>query len=57
MQRHTFLSRLSIAILLCLTSAMIAIRTGEPAQPTGFKDAGVVEAWNTYKYKLTFGKG
>jgi hypothetical protein len=33
------------------------LHAGEPAQPVGFKQAGVTKAWEVYKHKLTFGKG
>ena len=33
------------------------IEAAEPAQPVAFKHAGIVEAWETYRHRLTFGKG
>lgn len=51
-------NRLSVLICLCLTTAATTmICAGEPAQPAAFKHAGIIDAWNTYKHKLTFGKG
>jgi hypothetical protein len=52
----------SAAILIALLLALVAEfettgHAGEPAQPTGFKHAGIVKAWQDYRHKLTFGKG
>lgn len=53
-----FVKRLSILICVGITTAKgVALRADEPAQPVAFQHAGIVEAWNTYKHKLTFGKG
>lgn len=52
------LNRLSVLICLGITTATSAtIRADEPAQPAAFKHAGVIDAWNIYRHKLTFGKG
>ncbi|MEO2009067.1 MAG: FG-GAP-like repeat-containing protein [Pirellulaceae bacterium] len=42
---------------LLMIAFTATLRAGEPAQPVAFKHAGIVEAWNAYKHKLTFGKG
>ncbi len=55
MQSRYVFNRSFFAAVLCLLS--VTIRAGEPAQPVGFRHAGVVKAWNTYQHKLTFGKG
>ncbi|APZ90467.1 FG-GAP-like repeat-containing protein [Fuerstiella marisgermanici] len=51
-------ARLQIIVCLCLAFITpTAIRASEPAQPASFEHAGIIEAWNTYRHKLTFGKG
>ena len=51
-------NRLFVLICLGITAATSATsRADEPAQPAAFKHAGVIEAWNTYRHELTFGKG
>lgn len=42
---------------LLLIAFPAALRAAEPVQAVGFQHAGIVEAWKTYKHKLTFGKG
>ena len=32
------------------------LHAAAPAQPVGFRQAGIVEAWTRYRYRLTFGK-
>ncbi len=50
--------RLQIIVCLCLAFLTpTGIRAGEPAQPVAFEHAGIIEAWNTFRHKLTFGKG
>lgn len=44
-----------ILIVMCVVAA--PLDAGEPAQPVAFKHAGVIDAWTTYRHKLTFGKG
>ncbi|MBM81540.1 MAG: hypothetical protein CMJ78_13245 [Planctomycetaceae bacterium] len=46
-------TQIALLLLLIATSAT----AGEPAQPVGFKHAGVTKAWKTFEHKLTFGKG
>ncbi|NQV25128.1 MAG: S8 family serine peptidase [Rhodopirellula sp.] len=48
------LTCMSVLLLTRLSSTSLA---GEPAQPAGFKHAGIVKAWDQYKDRLTFGKG
>jgi len=48
---------LVMAFLIAVFTDAIVFCADEPAQPVGFKRAGIVKAWNTYKHKLTFGKG
>ena len=48
-------SRSCVLLLTFLCPAML--QAGEPVQPVGFKQAGIVSAWKIYKDKLTFGKG
>ncbi len=40
-----------------VVAATVAVRAGEPAQPVAFRHAGIVRAWETYRHRLTFGKG
>eukprot|EP00913_Durusdinium_trenchii_P005676 g5294.t1 len=47
-------SRIAVCLPFVFPAALDA---GEPAQPAAFKHAGVIEAWKTYRHKLTFGKG
>ncbi len=60
--RNSAGQRLRIVVLVCL-SILVSVGNlsvsiaGEPAQPAGFKHAGIVKAWTQYKHKLTFGKG
>ncbi|MDA1055886.1 MAG: FG-GAP-like repeat-containing protein [Planctomycetota bacterium] len=42
-------------LLLLAFPAML--RAGEPVQNEAFQQAGIIEAWNAYQHKLTFGKG
>ncbi len=63
MLRRSFTGQtLWIVVLACLSFLLAAGNTavsiaGEPVQPVGFKQAGIVKAWAQYKHKLTFGKG
>ncbi|MDA0589518.1 MAG: hypothetical protein O2820_16535 [Planctomycetota bacterium] len=47
---------LAIAWMLVLSSSEPGW-AGEPVQPVGFKQAGIITAWNLYKDRLTFGEG
>jgi hypothetical protein len=44
-------------VLLFSTDSLPSASAGEPVQAVGFKRAGIVDAWNRYGDKLTFGKG
>ena len=63
MRNHKLLlSMLATANRILLMSTLLlalsmSIHAGEPAQPAAFKHAGIIDAWNVYKHKLTFGKG
>lgn len=55
---HTTLITTSVCLALALSGNSQSIAyAGEPVQPTGFKQAGIVNAWNLYGNRLTFGKG
>ncbi len=36
---------------------MTPLMAGEPVQPTAFRQAGIVKAWETFQEALTFGRG
>jgi hypothetical protein len=55
MRYHQCLSNGSWLLLMIAFPA--SLHAGEPVQPVAFKHAGIVQAWKTYKHKLTFGKG
>ena len=58
--QRCILTGLVVLIWSCLflsISFPVLLHAGEPADPVSFKHAGIVSAWNTYKDKLTFGKG
>ncbi|MGE0757628.1 MAG: FG-GAP-like repeat-containing protein [Pirellulaceae bacterium] len=46
---------------ILLLSALCALEkvglTQQPVEPVSFRHAGVVQAWETYRHRLTFGKG
>jgi len=48
---------LSALALSALALSATALFAGEPVQPVVFKRVGVLSVWETYKDKLTFGKG
>jgi hypothetical protein len=48
---------ISTVIVFWLFFAPAGSSAGEPAQPAGFKHAGIVSAWDLYKDRLTFGAG
>ena len=56
MNQHDILIPLAVALVFSSTVSE-ATKAGEPAQPVGFKHAGIVQAWETYQHRLTFGKG
>lgn len=43
--------------LLMLVTPAVTIRADEPVERVSFERAGIVRAWDTYRHKLTFGKG
>ena len=53
---------LKVLVVVCL-SILVSVGhlsvgvAGEPAQPAGFKHAGIIKARTQYKHRLTFGKG
>lgn len=57
MRSHPHTIVISTAIVSLLFVLPLGTSAGEPAQPAGFKHAGIVTAWELYKDRLTFGKG
>ncbi|MBC8356174.1 MAG: S8 family serine peptidase [Planctomycetes bacterium] len=49
--------RRTISVLIAFTLLSSSLFAGEPVQPVGFKQAGIIAAWETYGDRLTFGKG
>lgn len=50
----------AVLLVLCLlhpAARDTEVAAGEPAQPESFNHAGIIEAWETYRHRLTFGKG
>ena len=43
--------------VVAITGGGLKSPRGEPAQPIPFEHAGIVKAWETYRHRLTFGKG
>ena len=35
----------------------VTIRADEPVEPVSFEHAGIIRAWKTYRFRLTFGNG
>ncbi|MCA9143385.1 MAG: S8 family serine peptidase [Planctomycetaceae bacterium] len=52
----SFVIRSAVALAFALVSKA-SLPAAEPVQPIGFKQAGIVAAWETYADRLTFGKG
>ena len=47
----------SVSVVIMLLGSCTSLLGGEPVQPVGFKQAGIVKAWELYGDRLTFGKG
>lgn len=44
-------------LLLAVVVAAASLPAGEPVEPVSFKHAGIIDAWQAYAGKLTFGEG
>lgn len=44
-------------VFLAVALAGLGLHSGEPVEPVSFKHAGIIDAWEAYAGKLTFGKG
>jgi len=53
----SFVVTLTIVYASLGASPARSLAAGEPAQPTEFRHAGIIEAWRVYADRLSFGKG
>lgn len=55
--RGRFSILLPAAIVVVNFVSTVSGRAGEPAQPPGFKHARIIDAWEKYAHRLSFGRG